>query len=65
MGLRGTQLMGSIIYTLDSTRIADSGRISNLQIFDLVKLSTSYSSLCSNMNNFHYIYFIWGFDEQA
>jgi hypothetical protein len=51
-GLRGTQLTGSIIYTLvssprDSTRIADSGWISNLwldqyltssdlQIFDLV-----------------------------
>jgi hypothetical protein len=33
MGLRGTQLTGSIIYTLDSTRITDSGRISNLQIF--------------------------------
>jgi hypothetical protein len=34
-GLRGTQLMGSIIYSLvsspwDSTRIEDSGRISNL-----------------------------------
>jgi hypothetical protein len=41
MGLRGTQLMGSIIYTLvssphDSTRIADSGWISDLQIFDLI-----------------------------
>jgi hypothetical protein len=40
-GLRGTQLMGSIIYTLvssprDSTRIADSGWISDLQIFDLI-----------------------------
>jgi hypothetical protein len=38
MGLRGTQPTGSIIYTLvsspwDSTRIADSGWISNLQIF--------------------------------
>jgi hypothetical protein len=49
MGLRGTQPMGSIIYTLvssprDSTRITDLGRISNLQIFDLVNLSTSYSS---------------------
>jgi hypothetical protein len=40
-GLRGNQLMGSIIYTLvssprDSTRIADSGRISDLQFFDLI-----------------------------
>jgi hypothetical protein len=40
-GLRGTQLMDSIIYTLvssprDSTRIADSGWISDLQIFDLI-----------------------------
>jgi hypothetical protein len=43
MGLRGTQVIGSIIYTLvssprDSTRIVDSGRISNLHIFDLVNL---------------------------
>jgi hypothetical protein len=49
MEVRGTQPTGSIIYTLvssprDSTRIADSGQISNLQIFDLVNLSTSYSS---------------------
>jgi hypothetical protein len=41
MGLRGTQLSGSIIYTLvssprDSTRIADSGWISDLQIFVLI-----------------------------
>jgi hypothetical protein len=40
-GLRGTQLMGSIIYTLvsspcDSTRIADLGWISDLQFFDLI-----------------------------
>jgi hypothetical protein len=40
-GLRGTQLTGSTIYTLvssprDSTRIADSGWISDLQIFDLI-----------------------------
>jgi hypothetical protein len=40
-GLRGTQLTGSIIYTLvnsprDSTRIADSGWISDLQFFDLI-----------------------------
>jgi hypothetical protein len=40
-GLRGTHLTGSIIYTLvssprDSTRIADLGWISNLQIFDLI-----------------------------
>jgi hypothetical protein len=45
-GLRGTQLSGSIIYTLvsstwDSTRIADSGWISNLKIFDLIISSTS------------------------
>jgi hypothetical protein len=45
-GLRGTQLTGSIIYTLvsssrDSTRIADSGWISDLQIFDLINLLTS------------------------
>jgi hypothetical protein len=45
-GLRGTQLMGSIIYTLvsspwDSTRIVDSGWISNLQIFDLISSLTS------------------------
>jgi hypothetical protein len=41
MGLGGTQPMGSIIYTLvssprDSTRIADSGWISDLQFFDLI-----------------------------
>jgi hypothetical protein len=40
-GLRGTQLTGSIIYTLvssprDSTRIADSGWISDLQLFNLI-----------------------------
>jgi hypothetical protein len=40
-GLRGTQLSGSIIYTLvssprDSTGITDSGWISDLQIFDLI-----------------------------
>jgi hypothetical protein len=42
-GLRGTQLTGSIIYTIvnsprDSTRIADSGWISDLQIFDLINI---------------------------
>jgi hypothetical protein len=46
MGLRGTQLTGSIIFTLvssprDSTGIVDSGWISNLQIFDLFNLPTS------------------------
>jgi hypothetical protein len=40
-GLRGTQLMGSIIHTLvssprDSIRIADSGWISDLQFFYLI-----------------------------
>jgi hypothetical protein len=54
-GLRGTQLTGSIIYTLvsspwDSTRIVDSCRISNLQIFDLVNSSSS-----SNLST-------WSFD---
>jgi hypothetical protein len=43
-GLRGTQITGSNSYTLvgsprDSTRIIDSGRISNLYIFDLINLS--------------------------
>jgi hypothetical protein len=43
-GLRGTQLTSSISYTLvsspwDSARIADSGWISNLQIFDLINSS--------------------------
>jgi hypothetical protein len=59
-GLKGTQLAGSIIYTLvssprDSTRIVDSGWISNLQIFDLINLSTYYSSCTQKINNFHYI----------
>jgi hypothetical protein len=41
MGLSGAQLTGSIIYTIvssprDSTRIADSGWISDLQIFVLI-----------------------------
>jgi hypothetical protein len=40
-GLRGTQLTGSIIYTLvssprDSARIANSGWISDFQFFDLI-----------------------------
>jgi hypothetical protein len=43
MGLRGTQITGSISYTLvssprDSTRIVDSSWISNLYIFDLINL---------------------------
>jgi hypothetical protein len=47
MDLRGTQLSGSIIYTLvssprDSTRIADLGWISDLQIFDLINIYSSY-----------------------
>jgi hypothetical protein len=41
MGLRGTQLTGSIIHTLvssprNSIRIVDSGWISDLQFFDLI-----------------------------
>jgi hypothetical protein len=71
-GLRSTQLTGSIIYTLvssprDSTRIADSGWISDLQIFDLINLwllqifksstwSSKYLSLCCLAR---------GFDKQA
>jgi hypothetical protein len=59
-GLRGTQVMGSIIYTLvsspqDSTRIADSGWISNLHIFDLIHLSTSSPSCTKKINIFRYI----------
>jgi hypothetical protein len=43
MGLRGTQIMGSISYTLvssprDSTQIIHLGSISNLHIFDLFNL---------------------------
>jgi hypothetical protein len=58
-GLRGTQVVGSLICTLvsspqDSTRIVDSGWISNLHIFDLINLLTS-SSPCTPLNNFHYI----------
>jgi hypothetical protein len=58
LGLRGTQLTGSIIYTLissprDSIRIADSGWISDLQIFDLI---FKYLSLYC---------FARGFDKQA
>jgi hypothetical protein len=42
-GLRGTKIMGFISYTFvssprDSTRIIDSGWISNLYIFDLINL---------------------------
>jgi hypothetical protein len=54
-----TQIMGSIIYTLvssprDSTRIVDSGWISNLHFFDLINLLTS-SSCVQKINIFHYI----------
>jgi hypothetical protein len=53
MGLGGTQVTGSIIYTLvssprDSTRIVDSGWISNLHIFDLINLLTSSSPCTQN-----------------
>jgi hypothetical protein len=46
-GLRGIQLTCSIIYTLvssprDSTRIVDSGWISDLQIIDLINTFSSY-----------------------
>jgi hypothetical protein len=46
-GLRSTQLSGSIIYTLvssprDSTRLVDSGWISDLQIFDLINIFSLY-----------------------
>jgi hypothetical protein len=59
-GLRGTQLTGSIIYTLvssprDSTRIANSGWISNLQIFDFDQSFDFLFFLYSKINNFHYI----------
>jgi hypothetical protein len=58
-GLGGTQETGSIIYTLvsstrDSTRIIDSGWISNLHFFDLINLST-FSSCIQKINIFHYI----------
>jgi hypothetical protein len=67
-GLRGNQVMGSIIYTLvssprDSTRIIDSGWLSNLHIFDLINLLTSSSS-CKN-NRLPLYYLARGFDEKA
>ena len=51
-GLRGTQLAGSIIYTLvssprDSTRTAGSGWISDLQIFDLINFFDFFLSFKS------------------
>jgi hypothetical protein len=68
VGLKGTQVTSSIIYTLvsspwDSTRIVDSGWISNLHIFDLINLLTSSSS-CKN-NQLSLYYFARGFGEQA
>jgi hypothetical protein len=59
-GLRSAQVTVSIIYTLvsspwDSTRIVDSGWISNLHIFDLINLSTSSFSCTQKINIFHYI----------
>jgi hypothetical protein len=70
MGLRGTQPTGFIIYTLVSSpprfyqnyRFGSNLKSSNLwlgQSFDFLFF------LYSNMNNFHYIYFARGFDEQA
>jgi hypothetical protein len=58
-GLRGTQVTGSIIYTLvsspqDSTRIVDSGLISDLHIFDLINLRLLLLFILK-INNFHYI----------
>jgi hypothetical protein len=72
-GLRGTRLMGSIIYTLvssprDSTRIADSGWISNLQFFILIN-TWLLQILKSSTLVFRLIFLLWylarGFDEQA
>jgi hypothetical protein len=73
MGLRGTQLTGSIIYTLvsspqDSTRIVDSGWISDLQIFDLINtwLLHIFKPSTWSFKIFFYLYCIArGFDEQA
>jgi hypothetical protein len=70
--LRGTQLTGSIIYTLvssprDSTRIADSGWISDLQIFDLINtwLLQILKSLTWSFDLSLLWYLARGFDEQA
>jgi hypothetical protein len=56
-GLRGTQLMSPIIYTLvssprDSTRIANSGWISDFQFFDLI--NTWLLQICKSST--------WSFD---
>jgi hypothetical protein len=61
-GLRGTQLSGPIIYTLvssprDSTRIADSGWISDLQIFVLINTRLFISwNLWLGLSTYPFIY---------